>query len=273
MISRDLLRSDSETVREDFVSRGVDPEIVATWQRLDAERRSSLVELEDLKRQRNEASKAIGLIKRQGGDATAEIAAVADLKTRLEGLEARVGEIDPELSDLEARIPNLPDASVPRGADESANRVEEVVGTPRSFDFAPKAHWDLGPDLGILDFERGAKVTGARFTTYFGAGARLERALISFMLDLHTGEHGYTEVLPPFIINDTSLFATGQLPKFAADLFHLEGTDYYLAPTAEVPLCNLHREETLDEAQLPIRYAAYTPCFRSEAGSYGKDVR
>jgi seryl-tRNA synthetase len=170
-------------------------------------------------------------------------------------------------------MPNLPHESVPVGKDEAANRVERLVGEPRSFDFEPKAHWDLGPELGILDFERGAKVAGARFTAYFGAGARLERALISFMLDLHTGEHGYTEVLPPFIVNADSLLGTGQLPKFAEDLFHLEGYPLYLVPTAEVPVTNLHRGEILEEAALPVRYAAYTPCFRSEAGSYGKDVR
>jgi seryl-tRNA synthetase len=159
------------------------------------------------------------------------------------------------------------------GEDESANRVERVVGEPRKFDFEPKAHWDLGPELGILDFERGAKIAGARFTAYFGAGARLERALINFMLELHTTEHGYIETLPPFIVNSAALVGTGQLPKFAEDLFRLEGHDFYLVPTAEVPVTNLHGNETLEEAQLPLRYAAFTPCFRAEAGSYGKDVR
>jgi seryl-tRNA synthetase len=162
---------------------------------------------------------------------------------------------------------------VPVGENESANRVERVVGEPRKFDFEPKAHWDLGPELGILDFERGAKIAGARFTAYFGAGARLERALINFMLELHTTEHGYIETLPPFIVNSAALVGTGQLPKFAEDLFRLEGHDYYLVPTAEVPVTNLHGNETLEEAQLPLRYTAFTPCFRSEAGSYGKDVR
>src|SRR6185436_2398500 len=152
-------------------------------------------------------------------------------------------------------------------------RVERVIGEPRSFPFEPKTHWDLGTALGILDFERGAKVAGARFTASFGAGARLERALINFMLDLHTGKHGYTEVLPPYIVNRDTLIGTGQLPKFEQDLFHLEGHPYYLIPTAEVPVTNLHRDEILDEARLPVRYTAYTPCFRSEAGSYGKDVR
>jgi seryl-tRNA synthetase len=273
MISRDLLRDDPEKVRQALADRRTDPALLDTWLRLDAERRATLVEVEDLKRQRNEASRTIGKVKQQGGDASAEMAAVGRLKERIEELEARLAVVETETADRELSIPNLPDAGVPRGEDESANRCERTVGTPRDFPFAPKAHWDLGPALGILDFERGAKVTGARFTVSFGAGARLERALISFMLDLHTREHGYKEVLPPFIINRDSLIGTGQLPKFEQDLFKLEGFPYYLVPTAEVPLTNLHRDEILDEAQLPVRYTAYTPCFRSEAGSYGKDVR
>ncbi|MFL6291526.1 MAG: serine--tRNA ligase [Thermoanaerobaculia bacterium] len=273
MLSRDLLREDPERVRQALANRNADPSLLETWQRLDSERRTELVEVEELKRRRNDASREIGKIKQQKGDATEAIAEVGRMKARIEELEARLAAIDPELQDLELRIPNLPHESVPVGKDESANRVEKVVGEPRKLDFQPKAHWDLGPELGILDFERGAKITGARFTVYFGAGARLERALISFMLDLHTGRHGYTEVLPPFIANRESLIATGQLPKFEQDLFHLEGYPYYLIPTAEVPVTNLHRDEILDESRLPLRYTAFTPCFRSEAGSYGKDVR
>jgi seryl-tRNA synthetase len=273
MLSRDLLRDEPEKIRQALADRRMDPALLDTWLRLDTERRTDLVEVEELKRQRNEASRAIGKVKQQGGDAAEAIAAVGRLKERIEELEARLAALEPEMVDVEMSIPNLPDASVPKGEDESANRCERTVGTPRAFSFEPKAHWDLGPALGILDFERGAKVTGARFTVSFGAGARLERALISFMLDLHTREHGYREVLPPFIVNRDSLVGTGQLPKFEQDLFHLEGFPYYLIPTAEVPLTNLHRGEILDEAQLPIRYTAYTPCFRSEAGSYGKDVR
>ena len=260
-------------VRRALADRNADPALLDTWLRLDSERRADLIEVEELKRQRNEASRAIGKVKQQGGDAAEAIAAVGRLKTRIEELEARLAAIEPEMATIELSIPNLSDASAPRGRDESANRCERTVGTPRTFSFEPKAHWDLGPALGILDFERGAKVTGARFTVSFGAGARLERALISFMLDLHTGEHGYEEVLPPFMVNRESLMGTGQLPKFEQDLFKLEGFPYYLVPTAEVPLTNLHRDEILDEAQLPVRYTAYTPCFRSEAGSYGKDVR
>ncbi|HVG08032.1 MAG TPA: serine--tRNA ligase [Thermoanaerobaculia bacterium] len=272
MLSRDLLREDPERVRQALANRNADPSLLENWQRLDAERRAELGEVEELKRRRNDASREIGKIKQQKGDASQAIAEVGKMKERIEELEARLAAIDPELQAIEQSIPNLPHESVPVG-DESANRVEKVVGEPRQFDFPPKAHWDLGAELGILDFERGAKITGARFTVYFGAGARLERALISFMLDLHTGRHGYTEVLPPFIVNRDSLVGTGQLPKFEQDLFHLEGYPYYLIPTSEVPLTNLHRDETLDEARLPLRYTAFTPCFRSEAGSYGKDVR
>jgi seryl-tRNA synthetase len=273
MLSRDLLREDPERVRRDLANRNADLTLLDTWLRLDAERRADLVEVEDLKRRRNDASREIGKLKQQGLDASEAIAEVGHSKARVEELEARLAAIEPELAAIELSLPNLPHPSVPVGKDESANRVEKVVGEPRTFDFEPKAHWDLGTALGILDFERGAKITGARFTVYFGAGARLERALISFMLDLHTSRHGYTEVLPPFIVNRDSLVGTGQLPKFEQDLFHLEGYPYYLIPTAEVPITNIHREEILDEARLPVRYTAYTPCFRSEAGSYGKDVR
>ncbi len=274
MLSRDLLRDAADRVRDLVASRGSDPDLVDRWSGLDAGRRAALVELEELKQQRNEASRKIGEIKRQGGDANDEINEVGRLKGRIGALDERLGSIDTELAEVELELPNLPHDSVPVGPDESANRVERLVGEPPTFDFEPQAHWDLGPELGILDFERGAKLTGARFTVYWGLGARLERALINFMLDLHTGEHGYREVLPPFIVNADSLTGTGQLPKFGEDLFRLEGDDpYYLVPTAEVPLTNLHRGEILDEADLPLRYAAYTPCFRAEAGSYGKDVR
>jgi seryl-tRNA synthetase len=273
MLSRDLLRDDPETVRQGLLNRNMKPAALDAWQMLDAERRAALTEVEDLKRQRNEASRAIGEVKKSGGDASEAIAAVSRLKGRIEELEGRLQTIDPELLAIEHTLPNLPDASVPVGEDEAANRCERTVGTPRRFDFEAQAHWELGPALGILDFERGAKLTGARFTVSFGAGAMLERALINLMLDLHTREHGYTEVLPPFIVNADTLFGTGQLPKFEADLFRLEGYPYYLIPTAEVPVTNIYRDETLEEARLPVRFTAYTPCFRSEAGSYGKDVR
>lgn len=273
MLSRDLLRDESGRTQQLLKLRGIEPNLLERWQSLDGERRSALSAVEDKKHRRNEASKAIGKIKREGGDASAEIQAVGELKAEISQAEERIGDIDQEMSGLELSFPNLQHETVPEGEDESANRLERKWGEPPSFDFEPKAHWDLGTDLGILDFERGAKLAGARFTAYFGAGARLERALINFMLELHTNEHGYQEVLPPFIMNRDSLIGTGQLPKFEEDLFKLEGHNYYLAPTAEVPLTNLHREETLEAAQLPLRYTAYTPCFRAEAGSYGKDVR
>ncbi len=273
MLSRELLRERPQEVRDLLATRGTDPELFGTWEVLDKERREVLVEVEDLKRRRNEASKKIGKVKQQGGDAAAQIEEVGRLKGRVGELEETISDVETKLADVELTLPNLPDASVPRGEDESANREERRVGTPRDFDFEPKAHWDLGPELGILDFERGAKITGARFTAYFGAGAHLERALINFFLDLHTREHGYTEVLPPFIVSRDSLVGSGQLPKFEEDLFKLEDHEYFMAPTAEVPLTNIHRSETLEESQLPIRYVAYTPCFRAEAGSHGRDVR
>ena len=182
-------------------------------------------------------------------------------------------ELDEKFRAMLAGVPNVPHESVPVGRSSDDNVEIRRVGEPRKFDFDPKPHWDLGPDLNILDMERAAKITGARFAVYIGLGARLERALINFMLDVHTKEHGYTEILPPFMINSASLFGTGQLPKFAADLFKLENTDYWLAPTAEVPVTNLFRDETLESDKLPIKFCAYTPCFRSEAGSYGRDVR
>jgi seryl-tRNA synthetase len=273
VLARELLRNEPDRVRELLATRGADEGVVDEWLRLDRKRRTGLVEIEEIKRQRNEASQKIAKIKQQGGEAEAEIYHVAALKARIAELEQALSGTEREINGLERGIPNLPHDSVPRGADAAANRVEREVGRPTLFKFQPKAHWDLGPALGILDFERGAKVAGARFTAYFGAGARLERALINLMLDLHTGEHGYQEVLPPFLVNAAALVGTGQLPKFEEDLFRLRGDGYYLVPTAEVPLTNLRREEILEESELPVRYAAYTPCFRAEAGSYGKDVR
>jgi seryl-tRNA synthetase len=273
MLARELLRSDPERVRRAFADRRQETASLDAWQGLDRERRERLTEVEELKRRRNEASQAIGRLKGRGEDAAAEIAAVATLKSGIEELDSRIAANDAELATIELRLPNLPHDSVPRGEDERANRIERQVGEPRRFDFAPQAHWDLGPALGILDFERGAKLSGARFTASFGAGAALERGLVAFMLDLHVREHGYTEVLPPYLVNAAALTGTGQLPKFEADLFRVAGEDLYLIPTAEVPVTNLHRGEVIDESDLPVRYAAFSPCFRSEAGSYGKDVR
>jgi seryl-tRNA synthetase len=260
-------------VRELLATRGEEGVLLERWLELDTERRTALVEVEENKRRRNELSKKIGGLKREGGDVDALISEVGDLKQKIASREDRLGEIDPELETLALSLPNLPHETVPRGEDESANREERVVGEPPTFEFEPKAHWDLGPALGILDFERGAKVAGARFTASFGFGARLERALIGFMLDLHTSEHDYVEVLPPFMVNAGAMTGTGQLPKFEEDAFKVTPHGYYLIPTAEVPVTNLHSDEILEESVLPLRYAAWTPCFRAEAGSYGKDVR
>ena len=273
MISRDLLRHHPETVRTALRDRAGDESVVDAWSSVDERRRAVQVEVEAKKRERNEASKAIGQLKREGLPAEAEIAAVGRLKQEIEALGAEFARLGEAQRDLELTIPNRPDASVPIGLDEAANEVVRVVGTPPSFDFEPRAHWDLGPELGILDFERGAKLSGSRFTAYLGLGARLERALINFMLDVHTEEHGYIEVLPPFLVNANALLGTGNLPKFEDDLFAIQGHDLYLIPTAEVPLTNLHATEILDPAELPKRYAAFTPCFRAEAGSHGRDVR
>ncbi len=273
MLSRELLREQHDRVRDELVSRGIDAAAVDAWRELDSSRREKVVELEELKRSRNEASKQIGALKAKGEDAAEAIAEVGALKTRIADLEATFTGIDERLEATELTFPNLPHESVPRGADESANREERRVGEPTSFDFEPQAHWDLGPALGILDFERAARLTGARFTTYLGLGARLERALANFMLDLHTGEHGYHEIIPPYLVNAETLYATGQLPKFEEDLFKVDPSGYYLIPTAEVPVTALHGGETLDADSLPRRYVAFTPCFRAEAGSYGKDVR
>jgi seryl-tRNA synthetase len=240
---------------------------------LDARRRAALTESEQLKSEKNASSKEIGKLKQQGADTAEAQAKVRELNEGIAAREKNVEELDGAYRDMLARIPNVPHKSVPTGKGAGDNVQVHAWGDAPKFDFTPKAHWDLGPDLGILDFERAAKVTGARFVVYFDLGARLERALINFMLDVHTREHGYMEVLPPFVVNSASLYGTGQLPKFAEDLFKLEGTDYWLAPTAEVPVTNLFRDETLDAGELPVSLCAYTPCFRSEAGSHGRDVR
>lgn len=240
---------------------------------LDSQRRAAVTEAETLKAQRNASSMEIGKLKKAGQDTAEAQAKVREMGDQIAALDAKVAEVDEQFKAILTGIPNLPHESVPVGKSADDNVEVRRWGTPAEMAFAPKAHWDLGPELGILDMERAAKVTGARFAVYWGLGARLERALVNFMLDTHTREHGYTEVLPPFMINSASLFGTGQLPKFAEDLFKLEKTDYWLAPTAEVPVTNLFRDETLDVDKLPISLCAYTPCFRSEAGSYGRDVR
>ena len=246
---------------------------VGQFRELDSERRAAVTETEQLKAQRNAASVEISNLRKQGVDTSEQQQKVRAIGERISALDENVKALDERFRELLAGIPNIPHESVPTGRGSEDNVEVRRWGTPRQFDFQPKAHWDLGPQMKILDLERAAKITGARFAVYWGMGARLERALISFMLDVHTREHGYTEVLPPFLINSASLFGTGQLPKFKADLFKIENNDFWLAPTAEVPVTNLFRDETLDAAQLPISLCAYTPCFRSEAGSYGRDVR
>jgi seryl-tRNA synthetase len=240
---------------------------------LDAERRAALTEAEHLKGQKNEKSAQIPKLRAAGKDISAIQQESRAMGERITVLDEKAKAVDESFRDLMAGVPNIPHESVPVGKSADDNVEVRRWGQPRQFDFEPKAHWDLGPELKILDLERATKVTGARFAVYWGIGARLERALINFMLDVHTREHGYTEVLPPFLINSASLFGTGQLPKFKEDLFKIENTDFWLAPTAEVPVTNLFRDETLNAADLPISLCAYTPCFRSEAGSYGRDVR
>ena len=239
----------------------------------DAKRRSILSEIEELRHRRNVVSDEIAAMKKAGENADAYILEMRQVSGRIKELDKSLAEDVAQLDAFLLGLPNVPHASVPVGKDESDNPVEKQVGDPPVFDFEPKAHWDIGAHLGILDFDRAAKITGARFSLSRGAGARLERALINFMLDIQTGEHGYTEILPPFMVNAQSMTNTGQLPKFEEDLFKIEGWNYFLIPTAEVPVTNIHQGEILNEADLPVLYTAYTPCFRSEAGSYGKDTR
>src|SRR5262245_10443739 len=265
MLPREFLRENAarllQELPERFSGTGLE-----TYTELDADRRRAVTQLEEKRRRRNELSAL------RGKPSPEALAEMKNLKDEIRALEEKVEEADRTLTAVEQQVPNVPQAGVPRGTDESANRVERTWGEPRRFDFEPQAHWDLGPALGILDFERGAKIAGARFTVLDGAAAKLSRALIQFFLDVHVEEHGYREVLPPFLVNRDSLFGTGQLPKFEADLFQTrEG--YYLVPTAEVPVTNLHRDEILRAAALPRRYTAYTPCFRSEAGAAGRDTR
>ncbi len=267
-----FFRSNLEQVRERLASRGFDLDVTA-FQELDRRRRQSMTESEQLKAERNNAAVEIGKLRREGVDTSDRQAEVRQMADRGAELDSQVKELDEEFRSLLAGIPNLPHESVPVGRSEADNVEIRKWGTSQSFAFTPKPHWEIGPELGILDLERAAKIAGARFAVYSGLGARLERALVNFMLDVHTKEHGYKEVLPPFLVNSASLFGTGQLPKFTADLFRCEGHDLWLTPTAEVPVTNLFRDETLEAAHLPISLCAYTPCFRSEAGSYGRDVR
>jgi seryl-tRNA synthetase len=272
MLEIKFVRQNLETVENAMAARGHSTDLDA-FKSCDEERRAVLLELEALRHQRNVVSDQIAEMKKAGENADDVVAQMREVSSKIKALEKSLAAAQQTLEQMLLGIPNIPHDSVPPGKDETDNPVIEVVGEQPEFDFEPRAHWDIGTKLGILDFERAAKITGARFPLYFDAGARLERALINFMLDIHTQAHGYTETLPPFIVNQQSMTHTGQLPKFEEDLFKLVDWDYYLIPTAEVPVTNIHQDEILAEAQLPIYYTAYTPCFRSEAGSYGKDTR
>ena len=272
MLDVKLLRDDLASVKARMATRGA----TVDWDefaRLDQQRRDALANIERLKEKKNRLSGEIGKLKKSGGDAGALMREVEEVSAAIRDSETPLAEVEERFERFMLTIPNLPHPSVKVGQNESENREVRRWGEPPKFDFEAKNHWDIGEELAILDFARAAKITGARFTVYRDGGAKLERALINFMLDLHTGENGYTEILPPALVNRASLVGTGQLPKFEEDLFHLAPGDYFLIPTAEVPLTNLHRDEMLEREQLPIKYVAYTPCFRSEAGSYGKDVR
>ncbi len=272
MLDLKYLRENLEFVRKKMNERGqqIDFDI---FSKLDADRRSLLQEVENLRSERNRVSKEIGKKKARKEDASGLIADMGKVSDRIKALDESLKETEESLQKFIMTVPNVPHASVVVGTGSEDNPVVRIWGEKPRFDFTPKPHWELGESLGILDFARGAKIAGARFTLYWDKGALLERALINFMLDLHTSAHGYTEVLTPFMANATSMTGTGQLPKFAEDLFKIEGMDYYLIPTAEVPVTNIHQGEILNERDLPRRYVAYSPCFRAEAGTYGKDTR
>jgi seryl-tRNA synthetase len=284
MLDLAFVRANLPLVEEKLRARNMDPAaVLGDFAAIDTRRRSAITELETVKAQRNAYSAEVGRLMREGRGDPAVIGVHSyALKQQIESLEAAATAADDQLRAILQSIPNLPQADVPEG-DETKNRVEKTWGTPPIFDFTPLSHGEIGERLNILDFERAAKISGSRFVVHYGQGARLERAIANFMLDLHTSQHGYTEVLPPYMVNSKSLFGTGNLPKFAADLFHCDDkpydpgvyqdSDHWLIPTAEVPVTNLFRDETLDESQLTTSFCAYTPCFRSEAGSYGKDVK
>jgi len=280
MLDTSFVRENFESIRSRLAHRNFDPSTLDSFVSLDVERRTLVRERDDLNAETNKISKEVGSLMRESRKEEADQKKVQSriLAERTKSVEVRLDEIEKEFSEILVSVPNLPHDSVPVGKDEASNREVRKKGTPRDFTaegFEPKDHVDLGTSLGILDLERAAKIAGARFAVLSGMGARLERAIISFMLDLHTREHGYREMLPPFIANAQSLLGTGQLPKFGADLFKIDdkNREFYLVPTAEVPLTNLHREEILSDKELPLSYTAYTPCFRSEAGSYGRDIR
>ena len=272
MLEIKFLRQNLKDVRKAMEARGAAIDL-DSFEKTDSRRRKMLQEIEKLRHRRNSVSDQIAELKKAGKDAEKLVSDMREVSGRIKTLDKTLADVENEVAAFLLEIPNLPHESVPVGQDERDNPLIRQVGIPPEFDFEPLPHWTIGSNLSILDFERAAKIAGARFPLYFGHGAALERALINFMLNLHTGEHGYREVLPPFVVNRQAITHTGQLPKFEEDLFKLEGWDYFMVPTAEVPLTNIHQGEILREDQLPIYYAAYTPCFRSEAGSYGKDTR
>jgi len=272
MLDIKFVRENPQLVKEAMEKRGAEVRL-DEFISLDEQRRKKLSEVEQLKNQRNVVSKEIGKLKREGKNTDQLVEEMGQVGEKIKVLDEEIKQIDEKLNEIIMGIPNIPHESLPIGPDDSYNREERRWGEPRKFTFEPKAHWDLGESLDILDFERGAKVTGARFTFYKGLGARLERALINFMLDVHITEHGYVEVFPPFMVNRNSMIGTGQLPKFEEDMFRVANTDYFLIPTAEVPVTNLYRDEILDEKDLPILHCAYSACFRAEAGAHGRDTR
>jgi len=272
MLDRNFVRSHLDFVRERLSTRGGDYSIDELVP-VDAELKKIVLRTDELRRQRNGASEEIGRLRKSGHDTSVRQSQVKEISAEIKSLEEPSRSLEERLNSILHGIPNLPHDTVPTGSNETANTEIRRWGTAPALDFEPLDHVDLGTDLGILDLDRAAKITGTRFSLLLGAGALMERALINFMLDVHVTEHGYTEILPPFIANSTSLFGTGNLPKFAMDLFRLDGTDYYLIPTAEVPVTNIYQNEVLEGEVLPRKFVAYTPCFRSEAGSYGKDTR
>lgn len=271
MLDIKLMRKEPERVAQAVGRRGKEIDM-QPFLTADEKHREVIAQIEELQSQRNAKSKEVGQRKRNGESADDLMAEVSAINEKIKVLDESKDALEKEVRDFVVSIPNMPADDIPDGGEDDY-RVERVWGEPRKFDFEPKAHWDLGVDLDILDFDRAAKVTGSRFTFYKGLAARLERAIISFMIDMHTDKHGYTELIPPYMTNSASDFGTGQLPKFAEDMFHLENTDYYLIPTAEVPVTNYHRDEILSEKDLPVKYCAFSPCFRSEAGSAGRDTR
>ncbi len=274
MLDLGFVRANLAQVKESLGRRGPDAAgLLDGFEELDKKRRAAITQSEALNAERNQVSAEVAERKRKGEDAAELMDRTRSMKEQIERCTAEATAAEQQMQAVLQQIPNLPAESVPPGTSAEDNVEVRRWGTPRAFDFTPKPHWELGEQLGILNFEQAAKISGARFAVYWDAGARLERALANLMLDLHTGKHGYREVLPPFMVNEASLFGTGQLPKFKEDLFHCEGSDHWMIPTAEVPLTNLFRDDILEEKQLPISVTAWTPCFRAEAGTYGKDVR